>query len=727
MTRSVLLFALILLTGALLLIGGAANSLAANPTVDCTPGPDEIVCKIADSAGISAVRVTEPTSQGTNLAVDNAYSTCPAEVTVSWQPLVPNYELLISDCPGTREEIFTFNGLAHRPLGEATASLGRVSLVAGGFDREGDDGLQAEAGTASLWSALLLPEPATVGESAFEAAVFPLGTLKPSAEIQFSHYMTDVIVYLPDNSHDVMVYNGDMMAYGARDIPDGSSHVSLVEPFCHEALTLLECAPRLTYGLDPAAKGFYWEVSLPRPISVTVPTGEVAADRLRFATGASSRYPLHFHTVELRGTNLSRLTLYDALVRGPLPANTAFLPALRGGSELADPFGLEALTAYMESDPAVGDSLQVSDDLGVRVIGTGELVEELVEMPSGETPDDGVVDPVERPTPAMTQNLRVFNTGSLKEFEIEVSGELLEALARLVPGTGAELPLAAGLGVDGLLVRERRAPAGWSDGVDNRINLTGTTWWPWRTVVHFNNNCSGTLVGPRHILTAAHCINKRGTNQWYSFTATPGRNGDEKPYGDTVMGANPQPGDPFRWYFTPSGWRDPAYNDDNCEGSCFVASQWDWGLIIIPEYLGYQTGWMGYVARPAGQLNYQSHFNRGYPVCNSTKGNSPEECDYGELFGDIQTCDLGNYSYQGSDGWNRLIRNSCDLNGGHSGSAVYHYYYDPYLGKTVPVAAMVEIWEHCYQCSASDDTPNTARRLTPSSINTITFFRQWKP
>ena len=28
---------------------------------------------------------------------------------------------------------------------------------------------------------------------------------------------------------------------------------------------------------------------------------------------------------------------------------------------------------------------------------------------------------------------------------------------------------------------------------------------------------------------------------------------------------------------------------------------------------------------------------------------------------------------------------------------------------------------------ADDDYPNTARRLTPSSINTITFFRQWKP
>ena len=88
---------------------------------------------------------------------------------------------------------------------------------------------------------------------------------------------------------------------------------------------------------------------------------------------------------------------------------------------------------------------------------------------------------------------------------------------------------------------------------------------------------------------------------------------------------------------------------------------------------------------------------------------------------------MGNYLFQGSDNWNRVIRNSCDISGGHSGSPVYHYFYDWQLGQTVPVASMVVIWEHCYTCSASDLTPTSARRLTPNDLGIISFFWQWKP
>lgn len=727
MMRSVLLFLIVLLTAGLLIFaGGTVRTLAANPLIDCTTGANETTCTIVDSAGIGAVQVEEATAEGPNLAVDESYSDCPTEVSVSWMAQVPNYSLLVSDCGGSAEEIVSFDGLLHQPLGTATLRLGQANLAVGPFGPDGNDGVGVELGEASLWSALLLPQaPASGG--AFEAAIFSQGLHDPVAEIQFSMHMTDVIVYpSPSGRHDVALYDGDSLVYRAEDVPDGSSHVSLLAPFCEGMSDRLACVPRLTYRLDPAARGAYWEIALPQTVGLMVPTGLVEADRLRFTGGAGARYPFHFHTVQLTGTAIPGLTIFDAAVQAPLPGNTTFLPALRGGSGPADPFGFDALTTYMESDPPVGDSLRLSDNLIVRVVGTGELIDEMVVEPDpGTERDVGLPDPEEPETvsPAR-QTLRVFNTTLQKEFEIEVGGDLLAQLSNLVQGSGARPPIGGALGVDGLLVRDVR---GLSDGVDNRVHLTGTTWWPWRTIVHFSNNCSGTLVGPRHILTAAHCINKRGTNQWYSFTATPGRNGAEKPFGDTAMNPNPQPGDPFRWYFTPAQWRDPQYNDANCGSSCFSASQWDWGLIIIPEYLGYQTGWMGFVARPASQLNYQAHFNRGYPACNTGKPNIPDGCNTGELYGDTQICSLGNYSYQGSDGWNRLIRNSCDISGGHSGSAVYHYYYDPYLGQSVPVVAMVEIWEHCYTCGPSDDTPNTARRLTPSSVNTIVFFRQWKP
>lgn len=751
MSRS-LVVVLLLLSLAFLIVGAGAAlaTVAAAPTLGCEFA-ENTVCDVGDAGGIAGVVVQLDTATGSVL-IEEAFTGCPVSEQVSWDLVVPDFEIEVVDCGGAQESVVHFAGLQHRPLGDVSLALEELSLVAEGFDREDDDAVRVELGEASAWEAVLVPEEPTIRNARLQLAAIPQDGAEQPPTLTFTyhprtaraaapydlntfHHMTATPTFATP-TYAVALYRDGALVQQEGAVPNGTEIVQIPEWFCAHGEPL-QCAPRLAFGVDPGSRELFWEIGWTTAMTVVGPAGAMQVDQIRLQEEddtAAAEPPRRYTAMELRGRLLPSLTLYDDVIRPPLPAAGNYLPGVFNG-DAADPFGFDALTAFMESDPEPGEERRISENIFVRVVGEGELVEEPATDP--ERPADvpeGEERPDEPPLSAVgsiSQTLRLFNTASLLEFEVVVQGELLSQLTQIIPGTGAHLLPEAGVRFDSLVPYVRtpglQAPAGWSDGVDNRIRLNWTTAWPWRAIVHFSNNCSGALVGPRHILTAAHCINKRGTNQWYSFTATPGRNAGSKPYGDSAMNPNPQPGDPFRWYFTPAQWRSSQYNDANCDGSCYAASQWDWGLIIIPDKLGYQTGWMGYVARPAGQLNPQYHYNRGYPVCGTDNDNDPAGCVTAALYGDTNTCDLGTYHFQGSNGWHRVIRNSCDLSGGHSGSPVYHYFYDSYLGKTVPVAAMVEIWEHCYQCSAGDDTPNSARRLTPYSIDVISFFRQWKP
>ena len=115
------------------------------------------------------------------------------------------------------------------------------------------------------------------------------------------------------------------------------------------------------------------------------------------------------------------------------------------------------------------------------------------------------------------------------------------------------------------------------------------------------------------------------------------------------------------WYIVPDPWLDP-----NTDSSGTNEFQWDIGAVLMLDRLGDQTGWMGYGAFPASDLNNRNQLNRGYPECDKIE--APANCQSHRLYGDKEYCDVGYYHHPGSNGWNREFSIDCDMGRGHSGS-----------------------------------------------------------
>ncbi|KXJ86073.1 trypsin-like cysteine/serine peptidase domain-containing protein [Microdochium bolleyi] len=129
-------------------------------------------------------------------------------------------------------------------------------------------------------------------------------------------------------------------------------------------------------------------------------------------------------------------------------------------------------------------------------------------------------------------------------------------------------------------------------GNDDRVALTDSAY-PWSAIgkVQWSNGvwCSGTLVGPRHVITARHCTPTNGEKVSVRFS----------PF--YYNGETKYPGSAVTTYIYAT----------NKAGQCLYGL--DWAVHILKDRIGEQRGFFGARTLTSAMLNKNNINNAGYP------------------------------------------------------------------------------------------------------------------
>lgn len=124
------------------------------PVIQCQV-PLNVQCAVNETGGIARVVVKLETGLGVVEAVDNTYSGCPTQVIVSWDPIVPNAEIIVTPC--TDPDVGSFVSF---PDTNATPFINR-KLDFTSFDRDGDGKPDIARVLPSAFSLIQVGTPAT--------------------------------------------------------------------------------------------------------------------------------------------------------------------------------------------------------------------------------------------------------------------------------------------------------------------------------------------------------------------------------------------------------------------------------------------------------------------------------------------------------------------------------------------------------------------------------------
>ncbi|RUW68765.1 MULTISPECIES: serine protease [unclassified Mesorhizobium] len=179
-----------------------------------------------------------------------------------------------------------------------------------------------------------------------------------------------------------------------------------------------------------------------------------------------------------------------------------------------------------------------------------------------------------------------------KEIKIEANEALkeliIEQLNAPADGQGSDASGPQNTGDPGLTEGEAGRQV---FGTDDREQVKNTKTYPFSAIGYLEakspktgkfGSCSATLIGPRTVLTAAHCLYSHEDGAWLDeYLFVPGLNGstaDDAPFGAFT----------YESAYVLQGFI------DNYQGFYGSVVPWDLGIVTLKQDVGTNLGWLGY-------------------------------------------------------------------------------------------------------------------------------------